>query len=79
MKLSVREIQGWDITYITNYWLSLGPENLEAMGADPLKLPGRDDWTQMLQTQINLPLEEMRDAQFHHLRSDSLVADILTP
>ena len=58
MKLSVREIQGWDITYITNYWLSLGPENLEAMGADPMKLPGRDDWTQMLQTQISLPLEE---------------------
>ena len=58
MQCSVREIESWDIPQIADYWLTLGPKNLEAMGADPMKLPSRDDWNQMLQAQIILPIPE---------------------
>lgn len=49
---SVREIQPTDIDSITDYWLNSDADYLRAMGADINKLPNRDDWRQMLSTQI---------------------------
>ncbi len=51
-QLSVREIQEPDIEHLANYWTSLTPDSLLAMGADPTLLPPKADFSQMLLTQI---------------------------
>jgi len=58
MKPSVREMQLNDIQKIADYWLLSSKEHMVAMGVDLAKLPGREGLTQMLTTQIGLPIEE---------------------
>jgi RimJ/RimL family protein N-acetyltransferase len=55
---SVREIQKNDIDLITQYWLNADTAFLKAMGVDTTKMPGKDEWRQMLQNQINASLEK---------------------
>jgi RimJ/RimL family protein N-acetyltransferase len=50
---SVREINSDDIEAITDYWLAADADYLRGMGADKAKLPSREQWRQMLATQIS--------------------------
>ncbi len=58
--LSVRELQREDIDPITNYWLSSDSAFLKAMGVDINKIPGRDEWKDMLLEQLSNPYEEKK-------------------
>ncbi len=58
--LSVREIQTDDIPPLINYWLSAGEEFLRGMGADPAKIPPKDEWEKMLLEQISQSYEEKK-------------------
>ena len=58
--LSVRELEGGDITRIADYWLEASPEFLKSMGADRSKLPERHVFIEMLENQIQKPLAEKR-------------------
>jgi RimJ/RimL family protein N-acetyltransferase len=58
--LSVKELQESDIAQIVSYWLDSDGAYLQAMGVDRSKLPAREELTQMLQGQLNLPLEKKR-------------------
>ena len=58
--LSVREIQESDIDLITRYWLGSDAQFLKAMGVDPSKIPGKEEWRTMLMEQIHAPLEEKK-------------------
>jgi RimJ/RimL family protein N-acetyltransferase len=51
--LSVRELQKTDIDAITDYWLSADSAFLQGMGVDINKMPGRDEWKDMLLEQLN--------------------------
>ena len=59
-KLSVREIQDKDVKLIADYWFKANKEYLINMGVDIEKLPAREDFTAMLQTQLTLPYEEKK-------------------
>jgi RimJ/RimL family protein N-acetyltransferase len=56
--LSVREIQESDIPLISSYWLNASSDYLRGMGADPEKIPSKEQWQAMLQTQISQPYQE---------------------
>jgi RimJ/RimL family protein N-acetyltransferase len=58
--LTVRELLESDIDSIVGYWLDADNSHLEAMGVDLGKLPTKEDFTQMLLSQLNLPLEQKR-------------------
>lgn len=49
---SVREIQESDIPHLINYWLTATDEYLLSLGADPAKMPSREEWIAMLTEQI---------------------------
>ena len=49
---SVREIQAPDIEPITNYWLNSDDAFLTSMGVDLKKMPSREQWHQMLASQL---------------------------
>jgi RimJ/RimL family protein N-acetyltransferase len=51
--LSVRELQKKDIDPITDYWLDSDPAFLQAMGVDVNRMPGRNEWKEMLSEQLN--------------------------
>ena len=50
--LSVRELQASDIEPLTNYWLNSDPDYMRSLGVDLAKMPSREQWLQMLSTQI---------------------------
>lgn len=50
--LSVREIEAGDVELLTGYWLGADAAFLQGMGADPAKLPGREQWIAMLSAQL---------------------------
>ena len=54
-EITMRELTREDIGHIADYWLRSEKEFLIGMGVDLNKLPGRDELTSMLQTQIQLP------------------------
>ncbi len=56
-RLSVRELQASDIAYIADYWAQASPDYLRGMGADPEKLPSREQFTAMLSEQLTQPYE----------------------
>ncbi|NUO00432.1 MAG: GNAT family N-acetyltransferase [Saprospiraceae bacterium] len=58
--LSVREIQEPDIIRIVNYWMAASPAYLLSMGADPDKVPSREQFTAMLSEQLSLPYPEKK-------------------
>lgn len=53
--LSVREIQKHDIAPITQYWLGSDHAFLHGMGVDVSKIPGREEWNNMLSEQLRQP------------------------
>jgi RimJ/RimL family protein N-acetyltransferase len=59
-ELSVREIQKEDIDLLADYWLKSDEQFLHGMGVDVNKLPGREDFTLMLESQIETPMEEKK-------------------
>jgi RimJ/RimL family protein N-acetyltransferase len=60
MELTVREMRKEDIEPIINYWLNADKEHLQNMGVDPNKLPTKEELSQILLTQLNLPIEQKR-------------------
>ncbi len=58
--LSVREIQESDIPLISEYWLDSDSEFMKGMGVDLSKMPGEDDWRNMLMEQLSQPIEEKK-------------------
>ena len=58
--LSVREIQKKDIDPIIQYWMNADNAFLTRMGVDIGKMPGRDEWRQMLLEQLSQPPEEKK-------------------
>ncbi len=58
--LSVREIQEQDVALIVNYWMEASPDYLRGMGADPAKIPGREQFTAMLKEQLRQSYEEKK-------------------
>ena len=58
--LSVRELAEKDIESIADYWGNSDTSYLEGMGCDVCKMPGRDDFKQMLGEQLNSSIEEKK-------------------
>jgi RimJ/RimL family protein N-acetyltransferase len=58
--LSVREMNENDIPLIVSYWLDADPLHLQGMGVDLEKLPPRQNLMQILEQQLQLPLDEKR-------------------
>lgn len=58
MNLSVRELSQDDVELIADYWIHSTPAHLRGMGADPDKLPPREEFVQMLTAQLSLPVGE---------------------
>ncbi len=56
--LTAREITTSDIPFIADYWLGASDKYLVSMGADPSKMPSREDWYSSLQRQIKTPYSE---------------------
>lgn len=56
--LSVRELTSSDVELITNYWLTATDELLWGMGADPAKIPPREFWVEMLNSQLGVTYAE---------------------
>ncbi|WP_118973337.1 GNAT family N-acetyltransferase [Taibaiella koreensis] len=56
--LSVREIRKSDIPLITDYWLLSDPGLMTGMGVQLDKLPSREQWDDMLSTQLMQSYEE---------------------
>jgi RimJ/RimL family protein N-acetyltransferase len=60
MQLTVRELQQKDIEPLTRYWLSASPEFLTGMGVDLQKMPRPEEWSMMLNEQLNTPLKDKK-------------------
>jgi len=58
--LSVRELLEKDLEHIASYWLDADPAFLAGMGVDLNKIPGHDEWIEMLSAQLNCPYKEKR-------------------
>ena len=58
MKISVREMKENDIQQIVEYFTNATPEFLIGMGADPNKLPGKQEWIEILQSEFEKDNEE---------------------
>jgi RimJ/RimL family protein N-acetyltransferase len=58
--LNVREIQQKDIEPVVNYWMNADDDFLLGMGVDLNKMLSRRDFTQMLEDQLKLPIENKR-------------------
>ena len=55
---AVREIQASDIELITNYWLGADDAFLTSMGVALDKMPSREQWHQMLASQLSQSYRE---------------------
>jgi ribosomal-protein-alanine N-acetyltransferase len=60
MNLSVREIQQKDIELVVDYWMNASDDLLLGMGVDLNKMLSQQDLTQMLEEQLQLPIENKR-------------------
>lgn len=58
--MQVRPLTKEDIPLIVSYFFSATPEFLRGMGANPDKLPNKLEWTQTIEKEIDLPLEEKK-------------------
>jgi hypothetical protein len=57
---SVREMKEQDIEPITDYWLNSPPVFMKGMGVDLTKIPGKDQWMEMLKDQISESYERKK-------------------
>ena len=55
--LSVREMNSDDAHFIVDYFVNSSDDILRGMGADPEKLPERSSWIELLNTELDKPLE----------------------
>ncbi len=60
MLLSAHELQQKDIEPLTRYWLGASPEFLTGMGVDLQKMPRPEEWSMMLNEQLNTPLKDKK-------------------
>ncbi len=60
MQLSVRELQQKDIEPLTKYWLTASPEFLIGMGVDLQKMPRPEEWSMMLNEQLQTQLQDKK-------------------
>src|ERR1700722_20418759 len=51
--LSIRELRQSDIPLIIDYWLNSDKEYMENMGVDISKIPGKAQWSEMLEEQLH--------------------------
>lgn len=58
--LSVRPITEQDIPLIIDYWLTATEAHLRSMGADPQKIPSREEWNAMLNAQLAAALPDKK-------------------
>lgn len=58
--LSIRELRSADIPGILDYWFTADRDYLKALGVDASKLPARDDFRKMLESQLSVPYEEKK-------------------
>ena len=58
MNLQVRDLLPEDVPLLADYWSGLTEAQLQAMGADPAKMPPRETFVQMLSGQLALPVKE---------------------
>lgn len=58
--LSVREISRENIPSLVNYWLNSPDDFLVNMGVDLSKLPSREDFTTMIESQLITPYAEKK-------------------
>jgi RimJ/RimL family protein N-acetyltransferase len=56
--LSIREIQHSDIPAVVNYWTSASDAHLRGMGVDLEKMLTAEQFSQMLEKNINTPIEQ---------------------
>lgn len=57
-QLFVRELTESDIPLIADYWTQSSDEHLQSMGVDLAKIPARQDFIEMLDHQLSLPIEK---------------------
>lgn len=60
MELTVRELRLEDIDLLTAYWMDSTPEYLKSMGVDLSAMPSREEFREMIQHQLSLPLEQRK-------------------
>ncbi|MFN0187127.1 MAG: GNAT family N-acetyltransferase [Bacteroidia bacterium] len=58
--LSVREITKEDISPLVDYWMNSPDEFLTNMGVDLSKVPSREDFIAMIETQVKTPYPEKK-------------------
>lgn len=58
--LSVRPMTAPDVALISGYWCAASDDFLRGMGADPARMPTKDNWHQMLNTQLDTPMLEKK-------------------
>ena len=58
--MHVRPLKKEEIPLIVSYFFSASPEFLKGMGADPNKLPNKQEWAQSIENEIDLPVEEKK-------------------
>ena len=73
MQLSVRELQQKDIEPLTRYWLTAEPEFLIGMGVDLRKMPRPEEWSMMLNEQLQTPLQDKKSYCIIWLENDVAV------
>lgn len=73
MQLSVRELQQKDIEPLTAYWLTASPEFLIGMGVDLQKMPRPEEWSMMLNEQLQTSLKDKKSYCIIWLENDVAV------
>jgi RimJ/RimL family protein N-acetyltransferase len=58
--LSIRPLEHNDIPLILNYWFTAEHAFLKGMGVDIAKMPGRNEFEDILNQQLDLPVEQRR-------------------
>ena len=58
--MQVRPLTKEEIPLIVSYFFSATPGFLRGMGANPDKLPNKLEWSQTIEKEIDLPLEEKK-------------------
>lgn len=59
-KIDIRPLTSEEIPLIVNYWVNAKADDLQAMGADPAKIPTADGLSDMLQFQLDQPIEKRK-------------------
>lgn len=58
LNLSIKELQLSEIDFLVDYWMNSDPQNLINMGVDLSKMPTKTQFTNRLNEQIQIPIEQ---------------------